>query len=447
MRYIANELSEAQSSTGTAALIEAALPIDASPRNTSVSAAPGTGKNLTPRQTLRDWFSARWFQLVHRQNLVYNTCWEDPRLDRQALRIGPGDRIAMITSAGCNALDYLLDEPQQIFAVDVNPLQNALLELKIAAIRRLEFSAFFQMFGQGRLADCHEVYHRQLRPELSPAARACWDSRIRMFGGRGPRESFYFRGSAGLFARLVNAYIDRIAKVRDGVEELLATKNVAEQREIFHDLQLQFWGRLLRWTIGRDISLALVGVPRPQREQIDRDYPGGVVKFIEDCMEAVFGNLPLQDNYFWRVYLTGEYTPDCCPEYLKPDNFERLKSGLVDRISVHTSTMDEFLAGHDGTISKFVLLDHMDWLSSYRRPLLEREWQEIVDRAAPGARLLWRSAGLRTDFVDTIPVHAGGRTRDLGEILQYDHGLAARLHPLDRVHTYGSLWIADLINR
>ena len=38
-------------------------------------------------------------------------------------------------------------------------------------------------------------------------------------------------------------------------------------------------------------------------------------------MEAVFAKLPFVDNYFWRVYITGSYTPDCCPEYLKPANF------------------------------------------------------------------------------------------------------------------------------
>ena len=32
----------------------------------------------------------------------------------------------MITSGGCNALDYLLDEPRRIYAVDMNPRQNAL---------------------------------------------------------------------------------------------------------------------------------------------------------------------------------------------------------------------------------------------------------------------------------------------------------------------------------
>jgi S-adenosylmethionine-diacylgycerolhomoserine-N-methlytransferase len=38
--------------------------------------------------------------------------------------------VVMITSAGCNALDYLLDDPARIHAIDVNFRQNALLELK-----------------------------------------------------------------------------------------------------------------------------------------------------------------------------------------------------------------------------------------------------------------------------------------------------------------------------
>jgi S-adenosylmethionine-diacylglycerol 3-amino-3-carboxypropyl transferase len=37
-----------------------------------------------------------------------------------------------------------------------------------------------------------------------------------------------------------------------------------------------------------------------------------------------------------------------------------------------------------------------------------------------------------------------GRSRGTSEILAYDRDLAARLHPLDRVHTYGSFFIAEL---
>ena len=47
-----------------------------------------------------DWVSGRVFKFVHGNNLVYNTCWEDPRLDRVALEIGPADNILVTIGAG-----------------------------------------------------------------------------------------------------------------------------------------------------------------------------------------------------------------------------------------------------------------------------------------------------------------------------------------------------------
>ena len=55
----------------------------------------------------------------------------------------------MLTSAGCNSLDYLLDFPAQIHTVDVNPRQNALMALKLALIKRGSFEDLFAMFGVG----------------------------------------------------------------------------------------------------------------------------------------------------------------------------------------------------------------------------------------------------------------------------------------------------------
>ena len=111
---------------------------------------PGTPKLRTPSFSQRTQDAL--FSQVHGGNLIYNTCWEDPRLDREMLRLGPDSRVVMITSAGCNALDYLLDGPAEIHAVDMNPRQNALLELKASAIRNLDYERFYKMFGEGRLA-------------------------------------------------------------------------------------------------------------------------------------------------------------------------------------------------------------------------------------------------------------------------------------------------------
>ena len=389
-----------------------------------------------------DWVSRRVFSAVHRNNLVYNTCWEDPRLDREALRIGPDDEILVITSAGCNALDYALCEPRRVHAVDMNPRQNALLELKQAGIRALEFDDFFAMFGTGRLPGVRRVYDQRLRTHLSPWSRSFWDSKIKWFDD--PRRSFYFRGTSGFFAKLAKVYTDRIIKIGPHLERLLEADSLEEQREIYEKHLRDKFGRALRFALNRDTTMSLLGVPRAQRRQIEATYDGDLAQFIQDCIEGAFIGLPIRDNYFWRVYMTGSYTRDCCPEYLVPANFARLKAGLVDRVATHTDSVQGFLERHDGRVSRFVLLDHMDWLSDRFFPLLEAEWQTIVDRATPGARLIWRSGGFNTDFVDDVRVRIGGREVGTREILDYDRDLAARLHPLDRVHTYGSFSIAQL---
>jgi S-adenosylmethionine-diacylglycerol 3-amino-3-carboxypropyl transferase len=393
--------------------------------------------------SVMDWFSGRVFKFVHGNNLVYNTCWEDPRLDRVALNLGPQDNVLVITSAGCNALDYALTEPNHVYAVDMNPRQNALLELKLSGIRNLEYEDFFSLFGKGFLPDGRKIYHDKLRASLSPWSQTYWDKWIKFFDNR--RRSFYFRGTSGSFARMINLYVDRVCKVRPEIDQILTAGSVEAQSQIYYDqLHDRFWSKSMQFAMNRDTTLSMVGVPKAQRRQVETQYEGGIVRFIQDCVESVFAKLPLADNYFWRVYLTGEYAEDCCPEYLRPENFQRLKNGLVDRVSVHTNSVQAFLEQHDGQISRFVLLDHMDWLSDKFFPLLELEWQSILDRAAPGARAIWRSGGLRTDFLDRVQVQKDGRTVPLNEFLTYHEELADELHAKDRVHTYGSFYIADL---
>jgi S-adenosylmethionine-diacylglycerol 3-amino-3-carboxypropyl transferase len=387
--------------------------------------------------------TGKWFSLMHGHNLVYNTCWEDPRLDRIALNLGQDDVVLMITSAGCNALDYALDGPGHIYAVDMNPRQNALLELKIAAIRALDFEDFFAMFGQGRCPGFENLYNDKLRPQLSPWPQKYWDRHTHFFDGS---PGFYFCGSAGWFARCLNYYIDRIVRIRDDINALIDAPTLEEQQRIYESsLRDAFWNGFLRRIIGSHAALALVGVPRQQRQQVEYHFGRSVAEFIEWCIETVFTQLPIQDNYFWRVYLRGEYSQQCCPEYLKPENFFALKDGLVDAISVHTDTVEGLLRQVEQPVSRFVLLDHMDWLSAFNRRSLQSEWQAILDCARRDARVIFRSGCMKVDYVDPIPVIHHGHTRQLGEMLHYHRQLAAQLHERDRVHTYGSFYIADLM--
>ncbi|GHT35626.1 S-adenosylmethionine--diacylglycerol 3-amino-3-carboxypropyl transferase [Planctomycetales bacterium] len=393
---------------------------------------------------ISEWMSGRVFRIVHGNNLVYNTCWEDPRIDKQVLNLGADDNLLVITSAGCNALSYALTGLNHIYAVDMNPRQNALLELKIAGIRQLDYDTFFQMFGNGHITGIRGLYEKRLRHELSPWSQRYWDKRIkRYFDSK--RKSFYFCGTTGAFARIINGIMDRY-KLRGDAYELLASKTLEEQKEIwFGKVREKLWSKFVKFLINRDTTLSMLGVPKAQRKQIEMQYDGGVVKFVQDCLDAVFGELPIQDNYFWRVYATGSYTPSCCPEYLEEKNFTALKDGLVNRISTHTSTVEGFLRGNpEVKISRFVLLDHMDWLSHHLYDALVSEWDAILKQASDNTKIIWRSGGLRTEYIDTVPAAWNGEQKQLGSILTMHPELSSELHKLDRVHTYGSFYIADL---
>lgn len=184
-----------------------------------------------------------------------------------------------------------------------------------------------------------------------------------------------------------------------------AALNLDRQHEIYElSIRDAYWNRFIRRIFKSNTTMALLGVPRQQRQQVELHFGGGIAEFIEQRIDEVFSRLPIQDNYFWRVYLKGEYTPECCPNYLKPEHFAALKAGLVDRISVHTQSVEDFLRQTSEPITRFVLLDHMDWLSTFHYPALESEWQAIVNRAAPSCHVLFRSGGLKVHYLDAIRV-------------------------------------------
>jgi S-adenosylmethionine-diacylglycerol 3-amino-3-carboxypropyl transferase len=381
----------------------------------------------------------RLFRTLYSRSLVYNTCWEDPAVDRRALGLTREDVVLVITSAGCNALDYALLGPRRIHAVDANPRQNALLELKLAGVRALDFDDFFCLFGEGFHPDVETLYQRRLREQLSPFAREYWDRNHAWFASQ--RGSFYFHGLSGLVACGFKAYLAVRPYLASCIRALFGAGSLDEQREIYaQNVAPLMWGPGMRWALSRQLTLSLLGVPRPQRREIEAEHAGGVAAYVRDSVEYVLCQLPLATNYFWRVYLNGRYTRSCCPEYLKPDNFARLKAGLANCIEPHTTTVTEFLRGAPEPISKFILLDHMDWMASHAPEALAEEWHEIFRHATPAARLIFRSAHRRPRYLEAVRIDGVS----LMERLAFHEQIAQELSREDRVHTYAGFHICDV---
>jgi S-adenosylmethionine-diacylglycerol 3-amino-3-carboxypropyl transferase len=374
------------------------------------------------------------FHHVHGSQLIYNTCWEDPRIDRELLGLGPDSRVVLITSAGCNALDYLLDAPAEVHAVDVNFRQNALLELKLALLRRGDFGDLFECFGHG----AHPRFRgllRAVRPGLPSFARDFWAEHVRWFDPHGMRRSFYYQGASGTAAWLMGgALFKSVPNIRNLALSLLDSDSPEEQARLYALLEPKVWSGLNRWLVRQRPLMTLLGVPAPQIRLIETSYPGGLTAYVKDKLRHVFAALPLRDNYFWRVYMTGSYTPGCCPNYLRAANLPHLQE-RAGRVRTYTTTLTRFLQEHPGRYTHFVLLDHLDWLAHHDPVALAAEWEQIFANSAPGARVLLRSAGLDLGF---LPVDIRSRLR-----LQPERTEA--LHRTDRVGTYGSLHFAEIL--
>ena len=374
------------------------------------------------------------FRHVHRSNLIYNCAWEDPRIDRELLELDRDSTVVMITSAGCNALDYLLDDPARIHAIDMNFRQNALLELKQALIVRGRFDDLFEMFGIGSHVHYQEVY-ASVRERLSEPSRKFWDKRIAFFNPKSLKKSFYYRGTSGLAAWVMGKALFKFRpNIRNFAESLLDCRSLDEQREAYAAIEAEIMGRFSRWLFRQPALMTLLGVPRPQIDLIESSYPGGLTGYVTDKLKHVMTELPIGDNYFWRVYITGSYTLHCCPGYLRREHQETLIE-RVDRVKPHTGTVTNFLRENPGCYSHFVLLDHQDWLAWNDPAALAEEWELILANSRPGTRILMRSAGLDLDFV---PLQFRDR-------LRFQPERTARLHQLDRVGTYGSTHFAEVV--
>jgi S-adenosylmethionine-diacylglycerol 3-amino-3-carboxypropyl transferase len=402
-------------------------------------------KSAPPALSLAERCDEALFRILSSRNLIYNQCWEDPAIDRIALELGPADTVLTITSAGCNALDYLLEGPRRVIAVDINPRQTALLELKVAAIRALSAEDVFGFFGRGYHPAARSLYQQRLRGQLSPFATRYWDRRISWFATKG--SSFYEHGLSGLVARLVRRWMRRNPELERGARSMFAQRDIALQREHYLGAVRPFlWTPFIRWAIGRQVTLSLLGVPMPQRHLVASQSPFGVAGAIQTMVDRLFCTVPAHDNYFWRVYVFGEYDESCRPRYLEPENIRALRDGLLDRLEFHTCSVTEYLQRDDcPPLSRAVLLDHMDWMSSYYPDLLQEEWDALHERLLPNARVLFRSAHIEPPYLDVLTV--GAMRTPLREWLAFDAGAAARLSARDRVHTYSSFHIGDVGER
>ncbi|MEL6926895.1 MAG: DUF3419 family protein, partial [Bacteroidota bacterium] len=240
-----------------------------------------------------------------------------------------------------------------------------------------------------------------MRASLPAYAQTYWDKHIHYFSGRGLRKSFYYRGASGALAWMCRNYIQWRRSIRTNVEQLLRSENLREQMQSYGTLEQKIFNPFISRLLNSHFTMCLAGVPKAQQALMQEQFAGGNVAYIQHCFRHIFTELEVRDNYFYHVYLKGNYTPQCCPEYLKKEHFSKLASHQ-DRVQTHTTTLSQFLQQNPGAYTHYVLLDHQDWLAAHDVPALEEEWRLLLKNSRPGTKILMRSAASTIDFFPTF---------------------------------------------
>jgi S-adenosylmethionine-diacylglycerol 3-amino-3-carboxypropyl transferase len=147
-------------------------------------------------------------------------------------------------------------------------------------------------------------------------------------------------------------------------------------------------------------------------------------------LEKLACGFPLRDNYFaWQAFGLGYAAgPDApLPPYLQRDNYDTVRE-RAERVSIVNASYTELLKSKPSvSVDCFVLLDAQDWMSDRQ---LDELWRAIMRTAAPGARVIFRTAGEES-------VIARRLDRRLLANWDYRFEESMALHARDRSSIYG----------
>lgn len=349
---------------------------------------------------------------------IYAFTWEDARVDDRLLKLGSNDVVLAITSAGDNILSYALSSPARIHAVDLNPSQNNLLELKVASFTALPYADHWKLFGLGKHPDFRNLLLTKLSPHLSSRAFQYWLDNASVFASKSGL-GLYNTGGSRHALRLFRV-LSTILGLRTETKALLEAKTLNEQREIYQRrLRPVFLSKILAYLMisSEKFLWAALGVPHNQLAMLEADHAdaeekaGGkgsrgaaVYEYLVNTLDPVFENTLIgEDNPYYLVSLSGQYSQRCHPAYLTPKAHHKLsKKNAFDGLRIHTDEIEEVVNRiTPGTLTVAVVMDSMDWFD----PGSEAATKQItkLNRAlAMGGRVLLRSAGLTPWYIKTF---------------------------------------------
>jgi S-adenosylmethionine-diacylglycerol 3-amino-3-carboxypropyl transferase len=338
------------------------------------------------------------------ETVNYSSCNEDSRSELRALHIGPQDRVLCITGSGARPLDLLIERPASIVSIDLNPCQNFLLELKMAAIQRLEYEEFLGFLGVRPRQQRGSLYGA-IRETLSEDARVFWDGHSAMiekgviYEGRWEG---YFRKFARLVAVVRSRARDRLFRAADLAEQAKAW------REGWDGI---LWRAILRFASSRFARRFILRDPGFYR-YVPPTF--SISQYLRERFAVAAEHVLLRQSAFATLLFCGRYdASSALPLHLQERHYQTLRAALPCVQIVTESLLGYLDRSGSQRFDAYSLSD----FASYTGPdEYAGTWRELLATASDGARICERQFLVKREPPSDIEAHIR-RDRSLEEDL------------------------------
>lgn len=316
------------------------------------------------------------FYNVDLDRLRYALVWEDSRTLAAALDVQPTDELLVVCSAGCNALNALLLGARRVTAIDLNPVQLHLLELKRYLILHHAPRVLCALLGLDGPAAVLAAW-QQIEPALPAALRAYW----------APFFESHPSGilAAGKLESYLLGFLPTLSpETQRRLRHLLTCRSVTEQQRWFQE-QLhgtEFEARFVTYFDEANLS-------RGRDPQLFKYAAESGGQAFYARLTAQLGTELVRDNFFFRFFFFG---PEGLPEHVLPPCYQARHHARLRRLLPRLRTVQgeacDYLLGPAGrTITKASLSNIFEYVSPAD---FARVRQSVLSRPeAPALRVVY----------------------------------------------------------
>lgn len=320
----------------------------------------------------------------------YSCCNEDNKAEIRVLQPN-GKRIISVTASGGRVLNLLIEKPEEIWAVDMNPCQNYLLELKIASIKALDHKAFLAFMGVDESPDRIAVYTR-LEEGLSDDAKAFFRKNIDKV-----EKGILFQGE------LERACANKIGRAFNLVKPkklktLFEFTDLEQQKEfVRREIDTFLWRNLFLGLARQPfIGLFADGFSAGFGSYLPKGFP--INRAIYQSIQRYIYNNLARDNYLLSVMFFGRYLDQVrLPIHMLESNYKTVKDTLDHcAIRIITSPIIDVLAECEADFfDGYSLSDIASYLSDSQ---YDRLVEQIIRTSKPGGRICSRQCFYHRDI-------------------------------------------------